>query len=439
MMLDWLSGMRALFGSPVCRGATVSGFSHLDFLTADSSIVMGGVAPGVLLRVCIRCVLSFCLRTRGFVGLVLVVTGVAGAPTPSVAPFSLSKVGNSPPLIITTIAFFNCLFFFCLFSIVECSRSTLVLPPCSDVALVALGVGNAVEINHTTLRLGKLLFLAHKNACFYNNRTLGHNTIHRCPVFPKMFILPVPRTLMLLFLAAPLDVYSNHNAFHKNNGMPICLDVFCLCDRTSTLSTLAWSNCSTVALATRHLCNRSRWTGDSWMFELLVPPHLLGGCVAPRISISIVLFSRMLSMAMMLGCQLHLTWLVPILFHFIKYLLHHLHYCFVLKVIYFCASMKLLSYVVIHQPRHNTNACQGITRAMRPSRLYKPFFFLSPSILWTKTHYYWVSHPLKLCFLLQDAYISLLNCPHLSMAITNSCAAGREKPRTRKKTNLYTY
>ena len=68
--------MRALFGLPVGRGAAFSGFSRLEFLTAGSSVIMGGAAPGVLLRVCLRCVLGFCLRKRRSVGLVLVVTGM---------------------------------------------------------------------------------------------------------------------------------------------------------------------------------------------------------------------------------------------------------------------------------------------------------------------------------------------------------------------------
>ena len=56
--------MQALFGSPVGRGAAVSGFNRRDLLTADSSVVMGGIASGVLLRVCLRRVLGFCLRSR---------------------------------------------------------------------------------------------------------------------------------------------------------------------------------------------------------------------------------------------------------------------------------------------------------------------------------------------------------------------------------------
>ena len=68
--------MRALFGSPVGRGAAVSGFRRLDLLTVGSSVTMVGASPGVLFRVCLMCVLGFCLRKRGFIGLVLVVTGV---------------------------------------------------------------------------------------------------------------------------------------------------------------------------------------------------------------------------------------------------------------------------------------------------------------------------------------------------------------------------
>ena len=56
-------------------------------------MTIGGGAPGVLRLVCRRCVLGFSLRTRGFVGLVLVVIVGADAPTPSVAAASPSEVG----------------------------------------------------------------------------------------------------------------------------------------------------------------------------------------------------------------------------------------------------------------------------------------------------------------------------------------------------------
>ena len=125
-----------------------------------------------------------------------------------------------------------------------------MLTPCCAVVLTALGVGNAVRINQMAPRFGKLLFLAHKNTCFCNDRTLVHNAIYRHPVFPTMCVPLAPHTLSLLFLAVPLDTCSNHNLFHRKNGMPTCLDVFCLCDTHLTLSTLAWSNYSTVAMAT---------------------------------------------------------------------------------------------------------------------------------------------------------------------------------------------
>ena len=68
---------------------------------------MGGVASGVLRRVCLRCVLGLLLKTCGFVELVLVVTAVSGVPTPSVAASSPSEVGNVPPFIIALIIFSN--------------------------------------------------------------------------------------------------------------------------------------------------------------------------------------------------------------------------------------------------------------------------------------------------------------------------------------------
>ena len=50
-----------LFGLPVGRRAAVSGFSRLDLLAVGSSVIMGGAAPGVLLRVCLRYIIGFCL------------------------------------------------------------------------------------------------------------------------------------------------------------------------------------------------------------------------------------------------------------------------------------------------------------------------------------------------------------------------------------------
>ena len=97
--------MRALFGSPVGRGAFPS-FNRGDLLVGASSVTMGRAAPGILRRVCLRCVLGLYLRT-GFFGLVLIVTGVAGAPTSSVAAFSPSEVGNVSSFIIVSITFFN--------------------------------------------------------------------------------------------------------------------------------------------------------------------------------------------------------------------------------------------------------------------------------------------------------------------------------------------
>ena len=98
--------MRLLFGSPVVRGATPS-FNLGNLLVGSSAVIMGGTVPGVLRRVYLRCVLGLLLRTRGFVGLVLVVTVVAGGSTPSVPAFSPSEVGSVPPFIIASIVFSN--------------------------------------------------------------------------------------------------------------------------------------------------------------------------------------------------------------------------------------------------------------------------------------------------------------------------------------------
>ena len=98
--------MRPLFGSPVGRGATLS-FNLGDRLVGSSAVTMGGAVPGVLHHVCVRCVLGLLLRTCRFVGLVLVVTVVAGSSTPSVAAFSPSEVGSVSPFIIAPIVFSN--------------------------------------------------------------------------------------------------------------------------------------------------------------------------------------------------------------------------------------------------------------------------------------------------------------------------------------------
>ena len=98
--------MRPLFGSPVGRGTTPS-FNLGDLLAGDSAVTIGGAVPCVLRRICLRCVLGLFPGTRRFVGLVLVVTVAAGGPTPFVAAFLPSEVGNVPPFIIASIAFSN--------------------------------------------------------------------------------------------------------------------------------------------------------------------------------------------------------------------------------------------------------------------------------------------------------------------------------------------
>ena len=99
--------MRPLFGSPVGRGAATPSFNLGDLLVGASAVTMDCAASGVFRRVCLRCILGLLLRTRRFVELVLVVTAVAGVPTPSVAASSPSEVGNVPPFIIASIAFSN--------------------------------------------------------------------------------------------------------------------------------------------------------------------------------------------------------------------------------------------------------------------------------------------------------------------------------------------
>ena len=99
--------MRPLFGSPVGHGTATLSFNLGDLLVGAFTMTTGGAVPGVLRRACLRCVLGLLIRTRGFVGLVLVVTVADGGPTPAVAAFSPSEVGNVPPFIIVSIAFSN--------------------------------------------------------------------------------------------------------------------------------------------------------------------------------------------------------------------------------------------------------------------------------------------------------------------------------------------
>ena len=97
--------MRSLLGDPVALGPSAVGSNLLDLHMVGSSVTMRGVAPGVLALVVLRCVLGFCLRTRGFVGFVLVIIGSIGRCSSSVATFSPSEVGTAPPCIITLMAF----------------------------------------------------------------------------------------------------------------------------------------------------------------------------------------------------------------------------------------------------------------------------------------------------------------------------------------------
>ena len=78
---------------PVGRGVPSPSCNLGDLLVGASPVTMGGAAPSVLRHVCLRCVLGLLLRTRGFLGLVLVVTVGAGAPTPSVVASSPSEAG----------------------------------------------------------------------------------------------------------------------------------------------------------------------------------------------------------------------------------------------------------------------------------------------------------------------------------------------------------
>ena len=99
--------MRPLLGSPVGRGAATLPFNLGDLLVRAPAVTLGVAAPGVLRRVCLRCVFGLFLRTRRFVGLVLAVTAVAGVPEPSVAASSPSEFGKVPSFIIVSIAFSN--------------------------------------------------------------------------------------------------------------------------------------------------------------------------------------------------------------------------------------------------------------------------------------------------------------------------------------------
>ena len=99
---------------------------------------MGDAASGILRRVCLRCVLGLFLRTRGFVGLLLVVTGADGAPTPSVPASSPSEVGKVLPLIIVLIDFFK--FLMAVFLSLFLSRWMLSIHSCANSLLCCCSV-----------------------------------------------------------------------------------------------------------------------------------------------------------------------------------------------------------------------------------------------------------------------------------------------------------
>ena len=108
-MLGWWIGILALLGSALFNGAA-SGFNLVDLCLLSLVAVIGGVDQGVLVLVSLRWVLGFLSRTRGFIGLVDLVTvgacGGASSPSaPSVSSFSPSVVGSGPPLTMISIAF----------------------------------------------------------------------------------------------------------------------------------------------------------------------------------------------------------------------------------------------------------------------------------------------------------------------------------------------
>ena len=130
--------MRPLFGSLDWSGMISSGSNLLDILLAGSAVTIGGKIPGVLVRVVLRCVLGFWARTRGFVGLVLVVIGTGCTCPPSVVDSSPSVVDSWLPVMIVSMArlisfitFFFYLFFNCC-RLSSHSTATISLCCCSD-------------------------------------------------------------------------------------------------------------------------------------------------------------------------------------------------------------------------------------------------------------------------------------------------------------------
>ena len=130
--------MRLLFGSSDWSGMICSGSNLLDLLLAGSSVTIGGKVPGVLARVVLRCVLGFWARTRGFVGLVLVVIGTGCTCSHSVVDLSPSVVDNWPPativLMARLISFIAFLFdlFFKRCKLLSHSTAAVLLCCCSD-------------------------------------------------------------------------------------------------------------------------------------------------------------------------------------------------------------------------------------------------------------------------------------------------------------------
>ena len=129
------SALCAFFGFVAGTCSISCGFSCLDRLTAVSVGWTGGVVFGVLRRVFLRCVFVMCLRLRGFVGLVLVVTCTGSLSSPSVASSCLLLRGYMLPFV--TMSSARLRFLIALFLVLFFKRCTLSINS-SATSLVCL-------------------------------------------------------------------------------------------------------------------------------------------------------------------------------------------------------------------------------------------------------------------------------------------------------------
>jgi len=163
-----------------------------------------------------------------------------------------------------------------------------------------------------------------------------------------MFDPLAPHTLLLLFLAAPLDAFSSHNVFHRKDDMPTCLYVFCLCDTNLMLLSLLGQIIPQLQWS---FAIRTEKAADKVIFKLLYRSLCCIYSVVvwlQKLPFALFCFQKCLQWSCCLVVRHVQHRFVPVLFHFIKYLLHCLHYCFVFKVTHFLCLDEVIIIIIRH-------------------------------------------------------------------------------------------